>query len=181
MDAAHSIADRHALEILARVERWALDEVALPGKLVRQIVDWLYREDRFCRGTLPVGEAVVGPSTLSAPTLAVVNAADDVAPLVSVKRFTDAMPAGNARIIECPGEAGVALQHLAILIGRRPMPRCGRRSSLVRRAQLNRRRIASAQPWTRSASPGLPGRRDRSISCSSIGDSNMWGGGELTM
>jgi polyhydroxyalkanoate synthase len=49
----------------------------------------------------------------------VVNAADDVAPLVSVKRFTDAMPAGNARIIECPGEAGVALQHLAILIGRR--------------------------------------------------------------
>jgi polyhydroxyalkanoate synthase subunit PhaC len=48
-----------------------------------------------------------------------VNAADDVAPLVSVKRFTDAMPAGNALIIECPGEAGVALQHLAILIGRR--------------------------------------------------------------
>ena len=119
MDAAHSIADRHALEILGRVERWALDEVPLPGKLVRQIVDWLYREDRFCRGTLRVGEAVVGPSTLSAPTLVVVNAADDVAPLVSVKRFTDAMPAGNARIIECPGEAGVALQHLAILIGRR--------------------------------------------------------------
>jgi polyhydroxyalkanoate synthase len=87
--------------------------------LVRQIVDWLYREDRFFRGTLQVGETVVGPSTLSAPTLAVVNAADDVAPLVSVKRFTDAMPAGNARIIACPGEAGVALQHLAILIGRR--------------------------------------------------------------
>jgi polyhydroxyalkanoate synthase subunit PhaC len=119
MDAARSIADRNALEVLARVERWALDEVPLPGKLVRQIVDWLYREDRFCRGTLRVGEAVVGPSTLSAPTLAVVNTADDVAPLVSVKRFTDAMPAGNARIIECPGEAGVALQHLAILVGRR--------------------------------------------------------------
>ena len=119
MDAAHSIADRHALETLARVERWALDAVPLPGKLVRQIVDWFYREDRFCRGTLRVGEGVVGPCTLSAPTLAVVNAADDVAPLVSVKRFTDAMPAGNARIIECPGEAGVALQHLAILIGRR--------------------------------------------------------------
>ena len=33
MDAAHSIADRHALETLARVERWALDEVPLPGKL----------------------------------------------------------------------------------------------------------------------------------------------------
>jgi len=29
------------------VERWALDEVPLPGKLVHQIVEWLYRENRF--------------------------------------------------------------------------------------------------------------------------------------
>ena len=32
------------------IERWALDEVALPGKLVHQIVEWLYRENRLCRG-----------------------------------------------------------------------------------------------------------------------------------
>src|SRR5208337_3020945 len=47
MDAALSIADHHALDIHARVERWALDEVPLPGKLVHQIVEWLYRENRF--------------------------------------------------------------------------------------------------------------------------------------
>ena len=33
----------------ARIERWALDEVALPGKLVSDIVEQLYREDRFWR------------------------------------------------------------------------------------------------------------------------------------
>jgi polyhydroxyalkanoate synthase subunit PhaC len=117
IDAMLSLSDRQAMEIHARVERWALDEVALPGKLVQQIIDWLYRENRFCRGALQVGEKPVGPATLSAPVLAVVNTADDVAPVVSLKPFTDAMPSMNARVIEYPGEIGVCLQHLGILIG----------------------------------------------------------------
>ena len=32
--------------------------------------------------------------------------------------FADAMPAKSVRIIEYPGEVGVCLQHLAILVGR---------------------------------------------------------------
>jgi polyhydroxyalkanoate synthase len=118
-DAASCIGDRHALEIHARVERWALDEVPLPGRLVHQIVEWLYRENRFCRGALRVRGALAGPAGLSAPTLAVVNTADEVAPLASLKPLTDAMPAGAARILECPGETGACLQHLAVLVGRR--------------------------------------------------------------
>jgi polyhydroxyalkanoate synthase subunit PhaC len=118
MDAAFSITDHHALDIHARVERWALDEVPLPGKLVHQIVEWLYRENRFCRGTLKVGSTLVGPFSLSIPTLAVLNTADEVAPLASIKPFIDAMPAGNVRIIEYPGEVGACLPHLAILVGR---------------------------------------------------------------
>jgi polyhydroxyalkanoate synthase len=78
MDAALSLTDHHALEIHARIERWALDEVALPGKLVHQIVEWLYRENRFCRGALQIGDRLVGPSSLSAPTLAIINMADEV-------------------------------------------------------------------------------------------------------
>jgi polyhydroxyalkanoate synthase len=121
MDAVSSMTDYHALDIHARVERWALDEIPLPGKLVRQIVEWLYRENRLCRGTLTLGSARVGPSALSTPTLAVVNTADEVAPLVSVKPFIDALPAEDARIIEYPGETGVCLQHLGILVGRRAL------------------------------------------------------------
>ena len=47
INALASLTDHHTLEIHARVERWALDEVALPGKLIQQIIDWLYRENRF--------------------------------------------------------------------------------------------------------------------------------------
>ncbi len=72
MDAVMSITDARAMEIHARVERWALDEVPLPGKLVYQIIEWLYRENRFCRGILQIGQKFVGPSSLSAQTLAVV-------------------------------------------------------------------------------------------------------------
>jgi polyhydroxyalkanoate synthase subunit PhaC len=118
MDAAASVADRQALEMHARIERWTLDEIALPGRLVCQILEWLYREDRLCRGMLRIGGMRVEPSRLSAPTLVVVTAADEVAPLGSVKPFIDAMPGDNVRIIKYPGEAGVCLQHLGILVGR---------------------------------------------------------------
>jgi polyhydroxyalkanoate synthase len=88
----------------------------LPGKLVHQIIEWLYRENRFCSNELKIGEKVVGPSTLSVPTLAVVNIADEVAPPSSLKPFADATK--NVHIIEYPGELGVCLQHLGILVGR---------------------------------------------------------------
>jgi polyhydroxyalkanoate synthase len=118
IDTASSITDRQALEINARVERWALDEVPLPGKLVHQIVQWLFRENRFCQGTLTVGGTLVGPSSLSVPALAVITIADEVAPLASVEFCIDAMPATGVRIIQYPGEVGVGLQHLGILVGR---------------------------------------------------------------
>jgi polyhydroxyalkanoate synthase len=114
------------MELHARVERWALDEVPLPGKLVHQIIEWLYRENRLCHGTLAIRGRRVGPS-VSVPTLAVVNVADDMAPLGSVEPFINATSTKDARIIEYPGELGVCLQHLGILIGRRT-PKYGRKS-----------------------------------------------------
>jgi len=117
LDAVISVADPLAMEIHARVERWALDEAPLPGKLVHHIIDWLYRENRFCRGALQIREKFIGPSSLSVATLAVVNTVDDVAPAISVKPFADAM-AEKVHIIEYAGERGVCLQHLGILVGR---------------------------------------------------------------
>jgi polyhydroxyalkanoate synthase subunit PhaC len=123
MDAALCAGDPFALDIHGRVERWALDEAALPGKLVGQIVQWLYREDRLCRGTLRIGNKAVGPSGLKVPTLAVVNTVDAVTPLSSVAPFIERMPVQDAGVIEYAGEVGVALQHLAVLVGRQAYAR----------------------------------------------------------
>ena len=118
MDAVISLADPVATAIHARVERWALDEVPLPGRLVHEIVEWLYREDRLSRGTLPICGRQVGPSGLRLPTLMVINSADEIAPPTSIAPFAQAMPGQTARILEYAGETGVGLQHLAILVGR---------------------------------------------------------------
>ena len=116
-DAAFSLANGRALEIHARVERWALDEAPLPGRLVNQLVDWIYREDRLCRGELMIGGKLIGPQSVSAPTLAIVNSSDDIAPRNCVEPFINAMATTDVHIIEFPGELGVGLQHLGVLIG----------------------------------------------------------------
>lgn len=118
MDAAFSIADPAAMYVHARVERWALDEMPLPGRLVSQVLQWLYRENRLCRGTLSIRNRAVGPVSLRLPTLMVVNTADEIAPPTSIVPFVKAMPVQNVSLIEYPGEIGVGLQHLAILAGR---------------------------------------------------------------
>jgi polyhydroxyalkanoate synthase len=118
MDAILSLADHASLDVHARTERWALDEVLLPGKLVNQIFQWLYREDRFCHGILTVLDRTVGPASIEIPMLAIVNVADEIAPLTSVAPFVDKMPVKDTRIIELPNEIGVCLPHLGILVGR---------------------------------------------------------------
>ena len=129
LDAALSSADPLAWDLHLRVERWALDEVPLSSQLVHQMLEWLYRENRLCRGTLQIGQRTVGPSSVRLPMLAVVNTADEIAPRASVMPFFDAMPEPDVRVLEFPGEVGVGLQHLGILVGREAYDRSGPRSS----------------------------------------------------
>jgi polyhydroxyalkanoate synthase subunit PhaC len=117
-DKALSLADRAAWATNLRIERWSLDEVPLPGRLVEETVNLLYRENRFSRGTLNINGRSIGPKCVKVPTLAIVNDADDVAPSRSVVPFLDAMPTKATRIVEYKAEVGVGLQHLAMLIGR---------------------------------------------------------------
>lgn len=119
IETTRSVSDPRAMAINAMIERWALDEVALPARLARQIVEWLYRDNRLCRGAFPVRDRTVGPSDVRVPTLAVVNTADEIAGLASVRPFLDAIPVRDVNLIEYPGESGVSLQHLALLVGPR--------------------------------------------------------------
>jgi polyhydroxyalkanoate synthase len=117
-DFALGLHDPRAIEMHMRVERWALDELPLSGRLVAEVLQWLYREDRFCRGCLEIAGRMVGPRQIEVPTLAVVTTSDDVVPLTSVVPFLDALASETVQLVEYPGEAGVGLQHLGILTGR---------------------------------------------------------------
>lgn len=120
-DGAVSLADPHMAEIHARIERWTFDEFPLPARLVQDVLQWLYRENRFCRGTLELGGRAVRPAALTTPTLAVVNRADGLATEASVRPFIEAMAGTDKHVLFHDGEAGVGLQHVAILAGPRTL------------------------------------------------------------
>ncbi|WP_226577715.1 alpha/beta fold hydrolase [Acuticoccus sediminis] len=119
MDGVFSLADPVAFDTHVRVERWALDEVPLPGKLVHQIVDWLYRKNQFLEGQLELDGRTLGPEDLQVPVLAVVNDVDEIGPRLSVEPFFARMTGVETDILEHPAEVGVGLQHLAILVGQK--------------------------------------------------------------
>lgn len=119
LDAFLSVTDPVAFDIHVRIERWALDEVPLSSLLVREIVEWLYRENRFQHRELAVAGRKLGPQDLICNTLAVVNEVDEVGPRASVEPFFALMDGVDREIFTFPPEIGVGLQHLAVLAGRR--------------------------------------------------------------
>jgi polyhydroxyalkanoate synthase len=113
-----SAGDLAALALHLRVERWALDELALPGRLVGDVVETLYHDDAFFRGTLVLEGRRLGPSSLATPLLAVIDRSSRVVPPAAVVPFLAAAAARDVEVLEYHREAGVGLQHVGPLVGR---------------------------------------------------------------
>lgn len=109
--------DIHVTLVRTMVERWALDEVAFPAPLAREIWQWLYLEDRLCRGCLRLNSATAEPAGIAVPTLAVINKDDKIVPRTSVVPFLERIGRRDARLFEQAAEAGIGLQHVALLVG----------------------------------------------------------------
>jgi polyhydroxyalkanoate synthase subunit PhaC len=101
-----------------RVERWTYDEFALPGRLFEEVVEVLYREDRFIAGTLTVGGREATPHALDMPVLSVFRPKSLVVPPATILPLHGAATHPRKRLIRYDGEHGVALQHVGILVGR---------------------------------------------------------------
>jgi polyhydroxyalkanoate synthase subunit PhaC len=119
-DAAKSLSDPSALRLHLRVARWALDEFALPGRLFTEVVEHLYREDRFARAQLHVGGRLATPANITTPVLAVFDPRSRVVAPDSIVPFIEFLSAHtDARSLSYDGgDTGVALQHVGALVGR---------------------------------------------------------------
>jgi polyhydroxyalkanoate synthase len=112
-----SASDAAALRVHLLVERWILDEYAMPSALFADVVD-LYREDRFMRGMLRIKGQTAAPRGVTMPVLAVVDRESDLVPPNSVMPFLDALPNRNWTLMHYEGDTGVALRHVGVLAGR---------------------------------------------------------------
>jgi len=117
VDALESLQDIRALQTYVRVERWTLDEFPFPSRLFAEIVEFLYREDRFMTGTLRVGTRSATPHRLAMPIVSVVDPRSSIVPPSSVLPFLARVSSGDKKLLWYEGDKGVALQHIGALVG----------------------------------------------------------------
>ncbi len=110
-----SALDPSAMAIHARVMRWALDEFPLSPRLFAEVVELLYREDRFAQGKLTLTGAPAQPSALKGiPIAVIVDLTSWVVPPSSALN-----PLADPIVFRYQPEIGVGLQHVGPLVGRR--------------------------------------------------------------
>ena len=117
LDLAASLGAPEALTLHLRVERWALDEFPLPGRLLAELATHLARDDAFVRGTLSVGGQLATPSRVTAPLLCVVDPRCRVVPPAAVLPFLEAAGSTDKMLLHYEGDVGVSLQHIGLLVG----------------------------------------------------------------
>lgn len=118
LDRFFSLGDLQALRTYLAVERWACDEMPMTFPLLEEIVEGLYREDRFMRGILTVGGHRVAPELIEASVLSVVDPDCRVVPPQAVLPFHRAAGSRDSTVLWYGGDIGVALQHVGMLVGR---------------------------------------------------------------
>jgi polyhydroxyalkanoate synthase len=119
LDRLASAGDPDALITQLRVERWMLDELPLSGGFLDDVIEALYREDRFLPGRLTIWGTTASAAALTMPLLSVMRPDSLVAPPTAIRPLHDAAPSADKRLLRYDGDRGVALRHVGILVGRR--------------------------------------------------------------
>jgi polyhydroxyalkanoate synthase len=117
VDALASAADSDALRTHLLVTRWSLDEAPLAGRLFEEVVEYLYRENRFTGGNLMIDGRRVRPGEVVAPMINVVDRQCRVVPPEAVLPFHRAAGSTEKQLLWYRGDAGVALRHVGPLVG----------------------------------------------------------------
>lgn len=112
-----SLGNPQAIDTHMRVERWTHDEFALPGRLFTDIVESLYRRDDFMGGRLDMHGRLIGPASLRAPLVSVVDPRSRVIPWDAVVPFHEAAASPHKLLLRYGGDIGVNLQHVGVLVG----------------------------------------------------------------
>lgn len=116
-DLARSMGSAEALRGHLLVQRWTLDEAPMSRRLFEDVVEQLYREDRFMKGSLTVAGKRLGPHSIHSPFLAVWDPRSLIIPPASVIDFVQAAGSDTKCLLRYEGDTGVALAHVGALMG----------------------------------------------------------------
>lgn len=116
-DLVRSMGSDAALRSHFLVQRWTLDESPMSRRLFEDVVELLYRQDRFMGGTLAMAGKQLGPKDVEAPFLAVCDPASLIVPPESIVDFLREAGSPVKRVLCYEGDTGVALAHVGALVG----------------------------------------------------------------
>ncbi len=101
------------LEGFAALERWANDNVSVPGALYRTYIEVLYRRDGLVHGELSLLGKRVDLSHIEAPTLTIVFDQDTIAPADNCAALHDLVATTDKTLLRLPGS------HVGSVVSRR--------------------------------------------------------------
>jgi polyhydroxyalkanoate synthase len=101
-----------------RVVRWTLDEQPMAARLFEEVVELLYRKNRFAEGGLQVGDRVADARVIGMPVIAVLDPRSRITPPQSIEAYRTRTASADVEILHYPGDRGVVMQHLGVLVGR---------------------------------------------------------------
>src|SRR5690606_36977133 len=102
----------------AQVRRWSLDESPMARRLFVEVVEALYRENRFAERRLELAGRLADPRSLQAPILAVRDPCSRLVPPPSIEAYSTHTASNDVQILEYHGDVGVMLQHVGVLVGK---------------------------------------------------------------
>jgi polyhydroxyalkanoate synthase len=100
-----------------RVRRWALDELPMARPLFEDVLRLLFVRNSFMRGELVLNGTRLDPGQVRAPLLTLFRPASALAPPDTVLGFHQAAGSAHKVLLPYLAEAGVALRHVAPLVG----------------------------------------------------------------
>ena len=107
----------HASGAYLRVRRWTLDESPWPKLLFKEVLTFLYRENRFVTRRLHVGSRLADPQLIVAPILVVSDPRSRIVPPRSIEAYRTGTRCDDLQMLEYPGDIGVVMQHVGVLAG----------------------------------------------------------------
>ncbi len=113
-----SLTDPEAWQMHMRVERWTLDEMPMPRRLFEQVMEFLYREDRFMKARLTIDGRTAVPAGVRSPILSIADKRSRVVSPQASLAFHDAAASIDKKVLWYNGDVGVALQHIGMLVGK---------------------------------------------------------------
>nr|WP_303651939.1 class III poly(R)-hydroxyalkanoic acid synthase subunit PhaC [Halovenus rubra] len=105
-----NIEDEDFVEMFARMERWTWDGVDVAGRVFREFVDDVYRNNRLIEGEISLGGETVTPSELTVPLLQIVGTQDHIVPPESSTVLNNVVATDDEHIVEFPaGHIGISV------------------------------------------------------------------------